>query len=433
LLLGYLGFYITTQTHFWLVSFWVALLVVALTFELIYYVERTHKDLSNFLLAIRQSDFSTISPALDKRSNKDLKNVLLEITRVFQRLRSEKETHHQYLQTVVEHIKVALLCFDETNEIKLMNEAAKNLFGKPYIRNIAALKYIEGDLLDTIQQLEAGNKSLIKLEMNGALLHLSIQASEFKLQNSRYKLVSFQDIRNELEAQEVESWQKLIQVLTHEIMNSVIPIATLTSVINQMLADEQGKGGNLTTLNEEDTADIRNSLQTIESRSKGLVTFVKAYSSLTQTAKPNFREVHVEELFNRVYRLLKSTVDKKGICFEIICTQPDFYIIADLELIEQVLINLVLNAIDAVAACKKPIISLSATRAADNQAILQVKDNGPGIDSEIIKNIFIPFYTTKKKGSGIGLSLSKQIMLLHKGNITVQSIAGEGSVFKLYF
>jgi two-component system, NtrC family, nitrogen regulation sensor histidine kinase NtrY len=431
LALGFAMLYILTQTHFWLVAFWLGLAVIILTSELIYFIERSHKDLENFLLSIRQSDFSTLFPGLrNKGSNDELKQAYTEILKVFQHLRSEKESGHQYLQTVVEHIKVALVCYDDKEEIHLMNGAARQLFGKPYIKNIKALEQIDKPLLETIRHLEAGKKELVKVMRQGHALHLSVQATAFKLGHKSYKLVSFQDIGSELEAQEVESWQKLIRVLTHEIMNSVIPIATLSSVVNEML---QEKAAQHPHPEEEEKQEIRNSLQTIENRSKGLVSFVRAYASLTQTAKPVMQDVAVEVLFNRVYTLLRPAIDKKHIKFTIRLLQEDLQLKADPELLEQVLINLLLNAIDALEHTADPAIELTAGRTGSGQTALQVKDNGTGIDEQTIQHIFVPFFTTKKKGSGIGLSLSKQLMLLHKGNITVQSVKGEGTVFKLTF
>jgi nitrogen fixation/metabolism regulation signal transduction histidine kinase len=424
--------YILTETHFWLVAFWVGLAIIMLLSELIRYIERSHRDLENFLLAIRQSDFSSLFPSLRNKGKDDgLKQAYHEILKVFQGLRSEKEFGHQYLQTVVEHIQIALICYDEKEEVQLMNEAAYQLFGKPYIKNIKALELTDKHLLETIRNLAAGRKELVKVTIQNATLHLSVQATAFKLGQKSYKLVSFQDIGSELEAQEVESWQKLIRVLTHEIMNSVIPIATLSSVINEMLQEKAIQNAHHSQPEEEEDADIRNSLQTIENRSKGLVSFVRAYSSLTQTAKPVMREVKVAELFTRVYTLLRPGIDKKGINFTILLLQDDLRIMADPELLEQVLINLILNAIDALEGREKPAIELTASINAGQQTVIQVKDNGAGIDEEVLQNIFVPFFTTKKKGSGIGLSLSKQIMLLHKGNITVQSAKGEGTVFRL--
>lgn len=199
------------------------------------------------------------------------------------------------------------------------------------------------------------------------------------------------------------------------------------------MLQEKAAQNTLTHPEDEEDIDIRNSLQTIEKRSKGLVSFVKAYSSLTQTAKPVMQEIRIEELLTRIYTLLRPTIDQKWIKFRLLLLKENIKLTADPELLEQVIINLLLNAIDAVEGREKPIIEVTASVSSSSQTIIQIKDHGEGIDEQVLQNIFVPFFTTKKKGSGIGLSLSKQIMLLHKGNITVQSVKGEGTIFKLVF
>lgn len=417
LALGYAMLYILTQTHFWLVAFWIGLVIVILISELIHFIERSHKDLENFLLSIRQSDFSTLFPSLrNKGSNDGLKQAYSEILKVFQQLRSEKEFGHQYLQTVVEHVKVALICFDEKEEVQLMNQAAHQLFGKPYTKNIKAFEQIDTSFLETIRRINAGKKELVRVTIQGTTQHLSVQATAFKLEHKSYKLVSFQDIGSELEAQEVESWQKLIRVLTHEIMNSVIPIATLSSVINEMLQEKAAQNSHQVHPEDEEELEIRNSLQTIENRSKGLMNFVRAYSSLTQTVKPLMQDIQVEALFTRVYTLLRPTIDKNHIKFTILLLQENLRLTADPELLEQVLINLLLNAIDAVETKETPTIELIAGITGIGQILLQVKDNGTGMDEQVVERIFVPFFTTKKKGSAYPSKLcccTREILLFN--------------------
>jgi two-component system, NtrC family, nitrogen regulation sensor histidine kinase NtrY len=433
--LGCGAVYVATQTYFWLVSVWIALLALVLLIELIRYVERSDKDLLNFLLAIRQSDFASVYPVANTRNSQvRLRLAYQEILEVFKRLRSEKEFGHHYLQTVVEHVNVALICYDSSETIVLMNEAARQLTGKPFLRTVESIERLHPLLLRAVRKLRPGGRELVKVEINGRPLHLSVQSAVLRLQAQTYTLLSLQDIRHELEAQEVEAWQKLIRVLTHEIMNSVIPIATLSSVVNEMLTYDKGRESALDSLSEEDTADIRYSLQTIENRSKGLISFVKAYSSLTKTVEPVLAEVSVDSLFSRLHTLLNPGIAAKKIHLSYTVLPPQLRIRADAELLEQVLINLIMNAADAVAeSTSAPRIELTARLATDGQAIIQVSDNGSGMTEEVRQQIFIPFYTTKKKGSGIGLSLSKQIMHAHKGTISVQSRPGEGSIFTLSF
>jgi two-component system, NtrC family, nitrogen regulation sensor histidine kinase NtrY len=433
LVVGYAAIYVATQTYFWLVAFWLILLEVFLIVGLIRYVERSERSLTHFLWSISQNDFTHTFGPDPSVSDDRLRDAYLRILQIFRRLRDEKESHHQYLQTVVEHVRVALLCYDEQEEIRLMNAAAKSLLRKPTLKNLHSLDKIDPQLRTAIQQQSGGPASLIKLEIDQRLVSLSIHTTRFKLHEETYTLVAFQDIRHELEAQEVEAWQKLIRVLTHEIMNSVIPISTLTSVVSDMLVDKQGELADLSVLDAESASDLRGSLHTIESRSRGLVNFVKAYKSITQLPEPHFANVPVPELLRRVHTLLKPEASEKGIRLEVAAALPELSVKADLEMVEQVLINLIRNAFDAVKDRPLPLVRLSAGINASRQVYISVKDNGSGIDPEVLPHIFVPFFTTKSNGTGVGLSLSRQLMLLHKGNIAVHSHPDEGTIFTLVF
>jgi len=431
--IGYAALFVATQTYFWLVAFWLGLLEILLIINLIRYIERSERSLTHFLVSISQNDFThTIAPD-PSVADDHLRGAYHRILQVFRRLRDEKETHHQYLQTVVEHVNVALLCYDEKEAVRLMNAAAKLLLRKPMLKNLHSLDKIDPQLRATIRQQQPGQRALIRLAIEHQLVSLSIHTTRFKLHDETYILVAFQDIRHELEAQEVASWQKLIRVLTHEIMNSVIPISTLTSVVSDMLMNERGELADLSILDSESASDLRGSLYTIESRSRGLVNFVKAYKSITQLPEPHFTDVSVSQLLQRVHTLLKPEAQACGIRLEVVSTLADLRIKADPELAEQVLINLIRNAMDAVCDRPLPVIRLSAGTNASRQEYISVKDNGKGIDPEVLPHIFVPFFTTKPQGTGVGLSLSRQIMLLHKGNLTVHSVPGQGSVFTLLF
>jgi nitrogen fixation/metabolism regulation signal transduction histidine kinase len=429
---GYAALYVATQTHFWLVSFWLVLLFAGLVTGLIRYVERSDRELANFLLSISQNDFSARYPPGKPGRENRLHEAFRRLLLVFGKLREEREAHHQYLQTVVEHVSMGLLAVDETGEVRLMNQAAKNLFRKPFLHHVHHLAVLDPGLPDTLLDMAPGERRLRKLVIDGSLVQLSIQATRFKLHQRGYMLLSFHDIRYELEAQEVESWQKLIRVLTHEIMNSAIPISTLSSVVSDMLVDEKGQLVNLSGLDEENLADLQGSLRTIQSRSKGLVDFVQAYKSLTHTPKLRVSPVAVPDLFTQVNILCKGPLLARGIALHVRLPEEELILPADRALLEQVLLNLVGNAADALAGHPAGQITLSAGRE-EQRTWVRVADNGAGMSPEVQEQIFIPFYTTKANGSGIGLSLSKQIMLLHGGKIRVQSVPGQGSIFTLVF
>ncbi|WKN30509.1 ATP-binding protein [Porifericola rhodea] len=433
-LIGFGIFYVLTQTHFWLVSLWLTLLFVALFTELIRYIERTHREMENLVIAVQQGEFSNTYYQQPAMKGHMLSEVFNQLVSTFKKLRQEKEVNHLYLQNVVAQIPIAIICLDAEGNIQLINQAAKQLFKKPAIRQLQDFQEIDSELYHTIESLEAGEKTMLKLIVRQQLLQLSVQATAFKMNDQYYKLLSMQDFRSELEEQEVDSWQKLIRVLTHEIMNSVIPISNLTSMVNQMLIQTQDDGRvQLNTLDSEELNDLHGSLITIEERTLGLINFVKAYKSLTQIAQPQFRAVEVRELFSRLHALMKPRLQEKNIEWHEHIRADSLQIKADFELVEQILINLVNNAIDASQHRPQPKISLQAFIDDKNQTVLQLKDNGNGIEEEILEHIFVPFFTTKSEGSGIGLSLSRQIMRLHKGNISVQSVKGEGSTFSLIF
>ncbi len=431
LAMGYAAIYVLTQTHFWLVSFWLVLFTIIAIWELIRYLERSKRELSNFLVSIQQEDFSTTYP--EKSQNQadfDIHRAYNLINREFRKIRRQKESNYHYLQAVVEHTGVAMICYDaESQEIQLANKAAKELFNKPYLRKVENFDNINPELTQIIKRLKSGERELFDLQGGTDLKTLSIMAKELRLEERLYKLVSFQDIKSELEEQEVQSWQKLIRVLTHEIMNSAIPISTLISVINEKL---ESNGKSFSDLTTEDEDDLRGGLKTIENRSKGLIDFVESYKTITKLPKPAFEEIKIEELFSRISTLLTPALNHENITFTVSNPKEDLILKADAKMIEQVLINLITNAKDAVLEMANPRIKMRAQEA-EGKVVITVADNGKGLDKETLENVFVPFFTTKKTGSGIGLSLSRQIMKMHRGRITVNSAPGEGAVFALEF
>ncbi|MCB9234998.1 MAG: ATP-binding protein [Bacteroidia bacterium] len=410
------------------------LILFLLALELIWYVERTNRSLRTFFQSIRFGDFTQSFPE-GQRANSfdDLHTAFNEILQHFRQLRAEKESHYLYLQTVVEHIGVALVCFDESGEVMLMNQAAKDLLQKPYMKNWGAMEKIDPALLNVIKAMHSGEKELIKTVVGESLLQISIYATEFKLQEKHYKLVSLQNIRSELEEQEVEAWQKLIRVLTHEIMNSVTPVISLSEVARGLMLNPDGSIKSIDTCTTEDMQDVYESLKIIEGRSKGLLGFVNAYRSLTRLPNPEFAEVDVEALLDRVVKLMQPQLTGLGIRLVAAPVLPGLKLHADALLIEQVLINLVKNAMEALEGNPFGLIRLEAIQGKGNAVTIKVADNGTGIPEEFRDKIFVPFFTSKKNGSGVGLSLSRQIMRMHKGSITMATATGEGTEISLHF
>jgi len=411
-----------------------ALGVVAQVAALIHYVERTNRKLTQFLESIRHSDFSTsFSDRGLGRSFEGLNRAFNEVIREFRKNRAEKEEHYNYLLTVVQHVSIGIVAFRKDGKVDIINNAVKRLLRINTLNQIQDLAVLKPELPQLLLSMNAGDRHLIKLVVEDELQQISVYATEFRMRGEEFLLVSLQNITSELEEKEIESWQKLIRVLTHEIMNSITPISSLASTVQDLLLEEQEHNISLRSLDEDDVESVQQALATIHSRSQGLLSFVETYRNLTRIPRPNFRYFHVNELFERAHILLKPKMDKFGIECSVRIFPEELMITADPDLIDQVIINLLLNAIDAVKESPSPEITATASMNNNGRIIIDIADNGQGIKPDILDKIFMPFFTSKKDGSGIGLSLSRQIMHLHKGTITVKSKPGEGAVFSLAF
>lgn len=400
-------------------------------YSLIHYVEKTNRDLSRFLEAVKHEDFSqTFTGAGFGPSFNELKKAFNDILAKFKKTRAEKEEHYRYLQIIVQHVGIGLLSFQHNGEVELINTAAKRLLRVTHLKNIKSLMPFSRELVDVFLRLRPGEKAVVKVNSDDGLLHYVIQATEFVLREHKYTLVSIQNIQSELQEKEMEAWQRLIRVLTHEIMNSITPISSLASTAHELLSTNPGKHE---TIDDEAIEDVRSAVQTIERRSQGLLHFVDSYRKLTRIPKPIFQIFTVESLFQRVQPLMTPQFTAQSISFKSTVEPESLELTADPELIEQVLINILLNSMQALEHQPNPEITMIAVMDKRGRVVVQVIDNGPGILEEIQDNIFIPFFTTKKDGTGIGLSLAQQIMRLHRGAITVQSKPNEQTVVSLIF
>ncbi|HEV8537308.1 MAG TPA: ATP-binding protein [Bacteroidota bacterium] len=427
-------FTLITQTRLYATTTFVALFIVYQIFSLIRFVERTNFELSRFLRSIRYADFSqSFSSTGRGRSFDELNAAFTEVVDEFQRARSEKEEHAQYLQMVVQHIGIGLIAFTSDGEIRLLNTAAKRLLQVNQLANIGSLAPLSKEFVDTLQTMKSGDRALVKVEVNGELLQLIVYAREMKLREQHLTLISVQNIRTELDEKEIEAWQKLIRVLTHEIMNSITPISSLASTVNEMLRPGAPDGEPQKILTMESVHDIRSAVETIEKRSQGLLHFVDAYRKLMRTPTPKFQIVRVADLFGQVEQLMRHHLVNGGVAFSMHVEPESLEVTADPELIEQVLINLLLNAVEATQNRNNAAIELSGRMGDHGRVILEVTDNGPGIPKEVQDRVFVPLFTTKPSGSGIGLSLSRQIMRLHRGMINVTSDPDKQTTFVLRF
>ncbi|MDX5482487.1 MAG: ATP-binding protein [Hymenobacteraceae bacterium] len=411
------------------------LLVVFQVYELIHSVERTNRDISSFLEAIRHSDFTqrfAISKA--NSSYRDLYKAFNDVTESFQRVKSEKQAHHLYLQAIVEHVGIGLLSFDKNGEVQLVNQVAKELLHVPHLRNIQALERISAELVNVLQHIGSNEKALVTIQPKHEQLLLNVHATILVSQGRELKIVSLQNIQPELEEQELQTWQKVIRVLTHEIMNSVTPVISLTSTVAGLLEQEVMAKQAVGELPDEETLeDMQAGLRTIEKRSTGMLHFVKNYRRLMRLPASELRPVKVNELLHSVHTLLQSEMEAHKVELKMYLPDDRVEILADAEQLEQVFINLIKNGMEACSGSAQPCVEVVAYLDELDRAKLRVDvtDNGAGIPEDVLDKIFIPFYTTKKQGSGIGLSLSKQIMRQHGGSIRVNSQPGGPTTFSL--
>ncbi|MCK5338620.1 MAG: hypothetical protein KAJ50_07405 [Bacteroidales bacterium] len=430
----FLLFYLLDKTRYNVTAVILTAVILIQLIFLIRYVERTNRKLTQFLQSIKYSDFSSsFSDQGLGKSFEDLNRSFMEVIEEFKKYRAEKEEHYNYLQTVVQHVNIGIIAYSRDGKVDLFNNSVKRLLKVRHIRLISDLEKVKKGLPETLLNLKAGERTLIRLSIKDELLQISTYATEFRMRGEDYILVTLQDISSELDEKEIESWQKLIRVLTHEISNSITPISSLAATVREMLLDEDKDELLLKALDKEDLEGVQGAIDTIQKRSQGLLNFVEVYRNLTRIPKPNFRYFKVSEIFERSQQLLTPRMNELGISCSNKVFPPDLMVTADPDLIDQVMINIILNAMDAVKGRDNSEISILTTVNNNNRVVIDIKDNGVGIKPDILDKIFMPFFTSKKHGSGIGLSLSRQIMHLHKGSVSVKSQPGEGSMFTLTF
>jgi two-component system nitrogen regulation sensor histidine kinase NtrY len=411
------------------------LLIVLQVYLIIHKLNKTNRDLTSFFAAIQNDDSSIIYQRLAPDKNfRNLYKSFDEINNRIRKLKIESITRNQYLQNVVDHVGVGLLSFDDNDNIDILNSATRNLIKISGAKKLSRLEKISKSLPVLLRKLKPGEQKLIKIRTEDELLQLAVKASVFKMEERKIKLISFQNIKNELEEKELESWQKLIRILTHEIMNSISPISSTIKTIKGFLTNSDNKKTrSVSDIEQELIDDSVKGLSIIEERSNGLVDFVEKFRSLTLLPKPVFKQFSINELFESIKLLMAKELHKNKIAFEIQVIPASLTVTADKKLIEQILINLINNSIQSFDNIENRKIILKAYYFSNKNPIIQVIDNGKGISDENIDKIFIPFFTTKRKGSGIGLSLSREIMRLHSGRIRAKSVPEKETIFTLEF
>jgi two-component system nitrogen regulation sensor histidine kinase NtrY len=382
---------------------------------LIAFVEAHVDSLEDFFAAINYEDFTR--RFVEDDVDAELKLAFNKILDRFQEARAQRDVQANYLETVVQHVPVPFIAARSDGSLSLVNNPARRLTGLPALRHINDLGHLDPSLPVAMQKIETGQQQLLQTRLRTIPVELRVSVSEIRMEGETERLYSIENLSGELTARESSAWRNLIRVLTHEIMNTLTPVTSLAQTTQSMLDDPAA------------TDDIREAITTIARRSEGLMQFVSKYRELLHVPSPNPQQVPVSNVFGGVATLLRDQL--AGIAVSTEVTPESLEVFADPNLLDQVILNLVKNAIDALANIDEPSLSLSAGLDY-GRTLLRVRDNGRGIPPEDMDQIFVPFFTTKRDGSGIGLSLSRQIMTAHGGDIAVESDA-MGTTVSLLF
>ena len=425
----------------WFSTAGIGVLIIIQGYFLIRYVNNTNYSLVKFLDALKTEDYSVyFSPSKKGDSFTKVYDDFNMIIKIFKRNKIEKEAQYKYFKYILEHVNLGIISIQKEdlfkehsdNEILFLNQAACNILQIPKHKYWHRLANHSHWLVDEIKKIANGGKVLVDFGDEIQKKQLSLEVLEIQLLNAPYLIITFQDIRSEIEQKEVEAWHNVIRILAHEMLNSFTPVSSLASTIKALTETENDKIASVEQLDFEDIQDINKAAATIKKRSDGLLGFVKDYRTISNVPVPSLKKISVKKFLFAIKTLMSTTTDSANIELKLLPIPANATITADANLIEQVIINLINNSVHALKGKKEPSIKLSCM-VEDKNTFIIVSDNGTGIEGKILNQIFVPFYTTKKEGSGIGLSLSKSILKKHGGNLLVASEVGKYTTFSLVF
>ena len=418
--------YLKSEFGFAVMLLMVTLFLCYVTFQLLF---KIFKDIDDFVEAVKYRDLTKRYPETGGSRSKFYKYFNI-VSDTFLAMSREKEVQHQYLKNILELVNTGILAYEmETLDTLWMNESFRAMFKIPSVKNINWLKKRNPKLYQALNEIQLGEHRLTTINAGHRTLNLLTNASTFQTNGKTYLLIAFHNISSTLEEVESDAWKGLLNVMTHEIMNSIAPVASLADTMKKRmeLMKESMELGDLP-----DFEDMESAMETIRRRSEGLLRFADSYRNLSKNIVPDMHLVNLYDLLKSICRLMQPTLQQKGIQLEAKSDNPVVTARIDRNLIEQVVINFITNATFAVKDKKEPHIILFSG-VMDENAFLMVADNGCGISQEIQEKMFIPFFSTKKSGTGIGLSLSREIVKMHNGSLQVQTKEGEGSAFTVLF
>jgi two-component system nitrogen regulation sensor histidine kinase NtrY len=416
-----------------LLLFILAVIAVLQVAGLIRFINHTNKELESFLAGLRFGDFQqTYSIAHLGPSFQALEKMLQDTVAKFKNQRVERQQQAVYYQALVEHIPIPFFIVRADGRVQVLNNATRRAFNVADITNVSELVNFGAGFQRDVLQIMPGEAVLTTVELSGTQEQVILTATQITSVGEQHKLVSLQNVQSQIDATELATWQNLLRVTSHEILNSLAPVASCAQTAKSLIDGVIGAGGHDASL-AEDLRDIQESLDTVMRRSEGLTRFVKNYRQLSRLPPPDKTRIKVADYFQHLRALVGDELARKAIQLEFHCRPDSLVLTADRDMLDQVAINLIRNAADALDGTAGANISVSAYTDDKQRTVLAVSDNGPGIPADMVEKIFLPFFTTRSKGSGIGLALVRYIMLSHGGTVLYEPGRDGGSSFRLVF
>jgi two-component system nitrogen regulation sensor histidine kinase NtrY len=410
-----------------------SIVLALLVAELWRYVSRTNREVARFLDAVRFADYSQRFDFEKAGSGfASLGRTFTAIIGEMRERRTDQESEMRHLKALIEHIPVPLMTVHADNSITLQNNAARRLFGSAHITRVNDLRQFGSGFARAVDEAIPGDRELVTFTVEGAEYQLTLAATEIIIEGDRERLISLQDIQSEIDATQAEAWQDLVRVLTHEIMNSITPVTSLAQTASE-LVDDVVRDAGPESPHAEELEDVQNAVATVARRSDSLLQFIDSYRQISRLAPPEKKRVALADLFEMVTSLARAEWDDPGVALSSTVEPSGLYVYADRDLLEPVLLNLLRNAWQATKGTERPAIELRGRLNRRGNTVIEVEDNGHGVPDEIATKIFVPFFTTREGGSGVGLALARQVMIAHGGFIRLGQKSGAGTTFTLTF